>query len=483
MHLKKITLNNFRCFKHLEIDLDRHLTVIVGENGAGKTALLDGIATALSPVLTYLSSSNQRLTGRGIKDTDFQIESWKGKGGKEQWGSADYVQIIAEANVNRKDVKWDYWRPSSPGKEPPKKYGEAELKTQLQIISESYKTLDPHCPPVFAYYGDRRGHIQVPERIRESKENYDHPSSALIGALDSKSDFKEMLKWFDLEETSELRANKGVPEKDFQESLSLFLVRRAIIFFLGGEFKNPHFNKEHKFVLERKSDRALLHIAQLSQGYQSMLALAMDFIRRITIANKYLYEASTKINAENIANGICTQEDIKTQIKELIITTPAIMLVDEIDLHLHPSWQQRVLTDLLEAFPFTQFIVTTHSPQVLTSVDSSCIRVLRQTSDTENQNKETVIDLVKVQTRGVSSVDLLAKIMGVDPIPDVPEARMLSQYHALIEQNLHETPDGQKLRLKLDAHFGADHPVMLECHRMIRLQGFKQKLPLPKRSS
>ncbi len=484
MHLKKITLNNFRCFENLEIDLHPRLTVIVGENGAGKTAVLDGIAAAFSPVLTYLSSADQRLTGRGFKDSDFRIESWKNKSGKDQWGSSDYVQVIAEANnVAGATVEWNYWRPSRSGQEPPKKYGEAKLKSQLRIISDSYKTLDPKCPPVLAYYGARRGFIEVPERLRESKENYKSPSSALIGALDSMSDFKEMLKWFDLEESAELRENKGVLEKDFRFSPFLSAIRSAISIFLNDDYRNPHFNKDHKFVLERTSDGALMSVGQLSQGYQSMLALAMDFVRRLAIANQALVEASLLINAENLKNPISTQKILDAQTSTFIWSTPAIMLIDEIDLHLHPSWQQRVIDDVLRTFPLTQFIVTTHSPQVLTSVDASCIRLLcfeEICSDT-GPKQIAVIKPVTLQTKGVASSDLLAQIMGVDPIPDVPEARMLSQYHALIQQNLNETKEGQAFRQQLDTHFGVDHPVILECDRMIRLQAFKQKLPLPKR--
>jgi predicted ATP-binding protein involved in virulence len=119
---------------------------------------------------------------------------------------------------------------------------------------------------------------------------------------------------------------------------------------------------------------------------------------------------------------------------------------------------------------------------VLTSVDSSCIRLLRQEADPETGKQRTVLERVDLQTRGVASSDLLAQIMGVDPIPDVPEARILSEYHALIQQNLHEGTEGNVLRKSLEAHFGIDHPVMRECDRMIRLQAFKQKLPLPKGS-
>ena len=87
------------------------------------------------------------------------------------------------------------------------------------------------------------------------------------------------------------------------------------------------------------------------------------------------------------------------------------------------------------------------------------------------------VENVTTQTRGVASADVLATLMSVNPIPDVPEARKLSAYHALIQQGLQDSEEGTQLRAELNAHFSPSHPVMLECDRMIRLQAFKQKLP------
>lgn len=159
------------------------------------------------------------------------------------------------------------------------------------------------------------------------------------------------------------------------------------------------------------------------------------------------------------------------------MAAPAVMLVDEIDLHLHPTWQQRVLSDLMRAFPLTQFIVTTHSPQVLSSVDKACIRRLQEETDPDTGERRIVVKGVDLQTKGVASSDLLAEIMGVDPIPPIKESRWVSDYHALIQQNLHETTDGGALRTRIEQHFGADHPVMRNIDRMVRLQQFKQRLP------
>lgn len=205
MHLRSITLKNFRCFTTLSLDLHPRLTVLVAENGGGKTAILDGIAIGLSPMLRYLSSANQRLSGPGIKDTDYRLEQWETRGG-ERWGASDYVQVVM---TTTDDLSWDNWRASSPGKQPSNRIGQTHLKSYAANLLDSLKTSAPGLLPVFAYYGARRGWIVVPERLRESKVDYSHPTAALEGALDSLSDFKEMLKWFDQEEATELRVNKA----------------------------------------------------------------------------------------------------------------------------------------------------------------------------------------------------------------------------------------------------------------------------------
>lgn len=148
---------------------------------------------------------------------------------------------------------------------------------------------------------------------------------------------------------------------------------------------------------------------------------------------------------------------------------PAIMLVDEIDLHLHPSWQQRVLPDLMRAFPGTQFIVTTHSPQVLSTVDKECIRVVRMVEGWH------VLETPQFQTKGVESASVLTEIMGVDSVPRVEEAKWLDDYRALIERGEHETPEGLRLRENLARHFGGQHPVMRGHDTLIRFEEFKRR--------
>lgn len=471
MRLKSITLKNFRCFEHLEVELHPRLTVFVGENGAGKTALLDGIASVFTPVLTYFSSANQRLSGRGIKDSDFRVESFQGRGGREQWGVADYAQVQAQTVDG---LRWDYWRPSSGSKaEPADRWGESALKERITTIVSSYRTQAPALTPAFAYYGASRGHIEVPERLRGAKNNYDHPTAALVDCFNPSSDFREMLEWFDLEEASELRENKGVVNDDFAPFQALEAVRAAVVGLLR-DFSNPHFNNKHKFMLKRNSDGAPMLVNQLSQGYQSMLALAMDFSRRLAIANTHL-EFDVEYAHNQIFQAIVDLDEmLRYEVSSplqstLPMSAPAIMLVDEIDLHLHPSWQQRVLQDLMRTFPLTQFIVTTHSPQVLSTVRRENIRVLGQNS----------ADMPLATTYGQPSGDVMHSVMLVDPQPSITEKPQLDELTELVDTGQYHLPRVSELFDALQAVLGEHHPQLLILRRNIRRMEALKRVATP----
>jgi predicted ATP-binding protein involved in virulence len=444
MHLKEVILSNFRCFKELCLPLHPRLTVLVAENGGGKTSILDGIAIGLAPVLRYLSTADQRLSGPGIEDTDFRIESWKGSGGKERQGASDFSQALLETTSG---LRWAHWRGSSKGKQPRSKIGQSDLSSYTSDVIDSLKSPHPKLMPVFAYYGARRGWINIPERIRESKIDYTQPSSALHGALTSLSDFREMLKWFDREEAAELRANKHGSGEDWMESPLLNEVREALNVILGGAYKYPRFDKNHKFVVEQTDGGEILQVSQLSQGYQSMLALGMDFARRLALANLHLIAdeenfiwAGLREYWERWKPG--EGEDFPGYGPRL---APAIMLVDEIDLHLHPSWQQRVLGDLMRAFPGTQFIVTTHSPQVLSTVRKENIRIIEELADGTWKTREPDRNPY-AHTNSLS----LEAVMGGDAYPPLLLTELLREYQRLVGDEKHDSPRALELRATLE---------------------------------
>jgi predicted ATP-binding protein involved in virulence len=471
--LKKIVLDNFRCFEHLEMEFDERLTVIVGTNGAGKTAALDSIAVLFGRFLTCLPG----VTGIRPKLADLRVFS----NGKLAPAFRCYIEADATAEIhaiqiNQPEIDLDASLEWSSGKLRDNSPGTASQAIKMldnsfhkntrffffgekidhfaDKLVEAETQSEPYRMPLIVYYGTGRAVFDTPMRRRNFKTHFTRFDS-LSDALKPSVSFKHAFEWFHTSENEENRELKKRQSLKYTDP-GLDCVRRAITQFFSPQFQNPRTElRPLRFVVDWKDgDHYIpLDLNQLSDGYRTTLALVADLARRMVEANPPGCGIDDPLNAE------------------------AIVLIDEVDLHLHPAWQQRILAQLQETFPKSQFIVTTHSPQVLSTVPAECIRVLHTATDPETQATRATVSTVKRQTLGVASSDVLAEVMGIDPVPDVEQARDLQSYHALIQQNLHETPDGLKLRDKLTAHFGVEHPAMLECDRLIRLQSFKRKLP------
>jgi predicted ATP-binding protein involved in virulence len=470
MKLKKVVLDNFRCFEHLEMDFDGSLTVIVGGNGAGKTAVLDAIALLFGPFFTRLpgvsgiapSPSDLRILSSNKLAPVFRCHAEANM--FTEWSTLVKESSLADEECN---PRWSIGRlrDKSPATrlqakkildgKPINDFTPMVCFADELAEAELFKEVlgEPYRMPLIVYYDTDRAVFDTPLRRRNFKNQFDRFDS-LTDALKPTASFKRVFEWFHAKENEELRELKENLDLDYTDP-GLDCVRRAINRFFSPQFQNPRTKlRPLRFVVDWKDgDHYIpLNLNQLSDGYRTTLALVADLARRMVEANP---------------PG--TIDDP--------LNTEAIVLIDEVDLHLHPAWQQKILMQLQETFQKSQFIVTTHSPQVLSTVPAECIRVLHTAMDAETHAVRATVSSVRHQTLGIASSDVLAEVMGIDPVPDVEEARDLHCYHALIQQNLHETPDGIKLRDKLTRHFGAEHPAMLECDRLIRWHGFKRKLP------
>jgi predicted ATP-binding protein involved in virulence len=459
MKINEIYLRDFRCFKEIEITFDQSLTVIVGENGAGKTAILDAIAVAFGRLLTKLP----KLKGITLKEGDLRIMD-----NNKPAAFAQY--FIKAANYEDQAVRWGTV-----------KTRDSSSKTRTEILTNSskfevtgFKEIDayanqlidsenadePYIMPVVVYYGTNRAILEEVKRRRNFKNEFTRFES-LDASLNSVSQFKGAFEWFNVMEDLERR--EQTEQRNFDHTLpELETVRTSIESMLIG-FSNPRTEvKPLRFVIDRKLENGATRtyrITQLSDGYRVMLGLAMDLARRMAQANppKEIYIDNQKTFSKPLdASGI--------------------VLIDEIDLHLHPLWQQRVIADLRRTFPNIQFVVTTHSPQVLTTVASESIRVIRHETQENGDMLSTALP-PKMQSKGTTSADVMAEIQHVDPVPNIDEAHWLTNYKKLIVQNEHDSDDGEALKEKILNHFGESHQEWLECERLIRLQAIKAKLP------
>ncbi|ESC16106.1 RecF/RecN/SMC family protein [Salmonella enterica subsp. enterica serovar Agona str. 0292] len=237
-------------------------------------------------------------------------------------------------------------------------------------------------------------------------------------------------------------------EHKFNNAVSLYdSVINTILKFLP-EFqwiKLVYGDDDYKIIL--KKGEVELDIQQLSQGEKTIFTLVGDLARRLILLNP------------NLSNPLLGY---------------GIVLIDEIDLHLHPQWQQTIIERLTSTFPNVQFVITTHSPQVLSTVSSRSVRILQEV-EVDGVN-DLIVSHPDYQIKGVSNQDALLYGMRTDPIPSTKENGWLEEYKKLVELNRYSSDEALLLREKVVKHFGLDHPLVQECDDLISVLEFKNKI-------
>jgi predicted ATP-binding protein involved in virulence len=433
MSIETLYLRDFRCFADFVMDFDENLTVLVAPNGQGKTAILEAISIVLG---TFVGAFDLGKA-KHIERTDARYGSRTGLQSEQRYP----VSIAADLKLS--DGRLISVRRELSGPKNKSTIKEAAALTQYgKELQSQIRQEVPTTLPVVAYYST--GRLWKAHNLSTRKWLTASRSLGYEDCLSSASSFTQVQAWIAKATLAQLQT----PQDSLAQALRS--IQGAVNQALGSEgWQNFHYNLSYEDLVMQKGEQEILPVSLLSDGTRTMISLIADLAFRCVCLNGL--------------SGLDSP-----------LNSPGIVMIDEIDLHLHPHWQQRVIHSLRQAFPKIQFIVTTHSPQVLSTVDRTAIRLLSQTSDDDllTMHSETP----NLQTQGVSSSDILAQVMGVDPVPDEAAARWLSEYKALIQQNQQEAELAQSLRQQLDRHFGSEHPAIVECDRLIRFQAFKHKV-------
>ncbi len=439
--LEHLALYDFRLFAEAELELHPRLTVLVAPNGGGKTALLDGAARLLQ---MYIDAMHGAPSGPRFGADDAR----RVRGPEGQMVEQFPVRAAVRARLDGRPLAWSTAVESADGRMWSQQTSALEAHasatlTALRSYADGRRPAPPDLP-VLAHYGT--GRLWRPSRDEAaSTGRLDRPIDAYLGGLTSASTYGRFIRWFEavvLEAAAERESEAPSPHRP---GLLLDAVRRATDAVLrpsGWGRLGWDFIAAEVTATDARGVR--LPVGALSDGIRNLVALVADLAHRCVRLNPHLGADAPR-------------------------RTPGVVLIDEVDLHLHPGWQQTILSALREAFGEVQFIVTTHSPQVLSTVRAECIRVI------ELRDARAIIRTPGEQTRGAPSPDVLAAVMGVDPVPDVPEWHALRRYHALIEDGEWQSVEAEALRARLDDHFGPRHPLMLDCDRLTRFQAFKSR--------
>ena len=338
MRIDTLTLKNFRRFDKLEMNFRPQFNLLVGKNGSGKTTILDGLSVAMGSWLLGMAKYNKDSKARSINREEARLKCIQfAKDGKKlvRYEYQHPVIVKAEGEVTGKKLVWDRTLEGQSGRTT--SIGAARIKLLAQSAGRTAMYGEtPVTLPLISYYGT--GRIwQQPRDLKAKRESSNTKASksrmkGYLNSHDPRSDANSLFRWIQTQQYIALQ------EGDAPE---LNAVKRAILSCIEGGKKLWFSVSLADLILEIEGQERQ-PFNNLSDGYRNMIAMVGDIAWKAVQLNPHL---GTKAPAE----------------------TPGIVLIDELDLHLHPTWQRRVIEDLRRTFPKIQFICTTHSPFLIQS--------------------------------------------------------------------------------------------------------------------
>ena len=427
MKIKQLRMQSFRGINDLILDFDDRLNVMYGDNGSGKSSILDCSAVFLAYIMGKIRTFHsfegsmpptftERDISNGFNETQTEIEisvdgitknlqfsfvltrnSLNSTSGYDALESKDFKLVIA--NTDHYDNRSNL----------------SDGEIFHHFVYDQFRANSMASLPLAVYYSANRS---VRDVTLESLEN--HTVNQLTAydqaIVAGKINFKDLFVWFrnteDLENEEWRNGNREYRDRGLES------VRNAITSIMLG-FTDLQVKRSRMEMTLKKQGQELI-INQLSDGEKNLLAMVGDLARRLAIANPEM---------ENPEQG------------------SGVVLIDEIELHLHPKWQRMVIPALLRTFPNCQFIITTHSPQVLGEVKDGKIYQLA--------NTESGVAAKIVRTYGRDSNRILEDEMGVPKRSQKIKDDLLNLFRLIDDGNL---PKARELQEYLKGEIGFDEP-------------------------
>ncbi|EAN8049696.1 AAA family ATPase [Salmonella enterica subsp. enterica serovar Typhimurium] len=370
MRIDKLSLLNFRCFRQLDITFDEHITILVAPNGAGKTTVLDAIRLALFPFIRGFDASLY------VKDKSLAIRTedvrlvFRPEALNMEMSSPAMITATGEWESGKTAT----WMLDKRGEQPPHEDKTAAQLTrwgeQLQTLVREEHNLQQVELPLMLYLGTARLWHQERYEAQPTEQRLDNSAFSRLSGYDdclsATSNYKQFEQWYSwlwlsyrehqitqLESPS-AKLKEGVRVQRMKEAIqaiqqAINCLTQEVTGWHDLEYSSSH----NQQLVMNHPQHGKIPLSQLSDGLRNAVAMVADIAFRCVKLNPHLRD-------------------------EAALKTQGIVLIDEVDMFLHPAWQQQIIQSLRSAFPLIQFIVTTHSPQVISTVKRESVRLLEQ---------------------------------------------------------------------------------------------------------
>ena len=430
MHIDQLRIRNFRCFEDRSFVLDERFTLLVGKNATGKTALLDATAVTLGAALRSMPEA----TSRPIRQRDVR-RTWNRLGEVGEVNPHYPVRVEAVGSVAGARLDWNCELRTP--KSRTTLAGSRVVRDAVNGLLQRSKDERDAVLPCIGYYGTDRLWREPPRAAREGGVNPGRPESRCAGyrdCLSPGSSSQSLIAWAKRMALIEAQRRAAQPDSRLFTLAAVFGAMTKCV----EDAMRAGFVFEEDDIQVEFPEKGCVPFRSLSDGQRNMAAIAADIAMRCAQLNPQLERRASR-------------------------ETPGIVLIDEIDLHLHPRWQRSVVGDLIDTFPRIQFVATSHSPFIIQSVSRGGVINLDREDDRPATPDEQSIEDVAEYIMGVEQPQRSRRFREMIEVAE--------QYYGAIENGAGQDPDAVRdLRERLDRleEPFADNPAYVAFLRMQR---------------